>query len=94
MSRTTRSFSFDNARDADLLAWLDGQENASQAVRDALRAAMAGEAEVTLADVYEAVRGVERALVAGRGTARRAPTDDGDAPGTSAAAENLSRLGL
>ncbi len=93
MGRTTRSFSFDNARDADLLAWLDDQENASQAVRDALRAAMAGVTGVTLDEVYEAVRALEQKI----GTAPLAlPVErgEGDAPGTSAAAENLSRLGL
>jgi len=95
MAKTTKTISFDDERDAALLAWLDGQANASQAVRDALQAAMAGTHEVTLADVYEAVRGVEQVLREGgarEGTARRART--GDAAGTAAAAVNLSQLGL
>ncbi len=56
MAKTTKTICFDTDRDADLLAWLDGQENTSEAVREAIRVAIAPRRPaVTLEQVYQAV---------------------------------------
>jgi hypothetical protein len=59
MARQTITFVLDTGRDRDVLRWLQGQENKSAAIREAIRAHLAGEA-VTLADVYEAVLDLQR----------------------------------
>lgn len=62
--KVTVSFTLDDVEDRDILRWLEAQENRSAAVRRALRAYL-GRGEVTLADVYQAVRDLERRLRAG-----------------------------
>jgi hypothetical protein len=58
--KVTKSVSFDAEADADLLRWLDHQENASAAIREALRRGIAG--GVTLADVHATLSRIERRL--------------------------------
>jgi hypothetical protein len=55
MTTVRRSFTLDDERDAALLAWLDAQPNASEAIRDALRAAFDDHAGATLGDVLRAI---------------------------------------
>lgn len=49
--------SLDDQRDADLITWLAGQTNKSSAVRDVLRANLAG--GVTLADIYLEIKALK-----------------------------------
>ena len=81
-------------RDRVLVAWLQAQTNRSEAIRSALQAHLARTAGVTLDEVYEAVRALEARIGSAPPAALPVERVDGDAPGTSAAAENLSRLGL
>lgn len=53
-----RTFSLDTGRDARLLAWLDAQDNASEAIRSALHAYVDSD-RVTLEKVYQALRALE-----------------------------------
>lgn len=59
MGRIAKLITFDEERDADLLAWLDGQANQSAAIRAALRAYIRlnnGEGrEATVREAVEAV---------------------------------------
>lgn len=84
-----RSFSLDTDRDAALIAWLDAQENLSEAVRTALRA-YCDIPHVTLTDVYRAVLAIEQRLATGvtLSTSATALTEDPDL------AANLDSLGL
>lgn len=84
-----RSFSLDTERDAALIAWLDTQDNLSEAVRAALRA-YCDTPHVTLADVYCAVLAVEQQLSSGvvPSTLTTTPAEDPDL------AANLDSLGL
>ena len=94
MTKTTKTISFDTERDADLLAWLNAQENVSGAVRDALRSALGIEhSSVTLEDVYHAVLDLEARIV-GRSVSAPAEHIDADLPGTEEAARALDALGL
>ena len=67
------SFLFNTERDADILEWLGQQANKSQAVRDAIRAAMrrAGQGsqveEPTLTDVMAALERIEQNGIIVRG---------------------------
>ncbi len=87
-----RSFSLDTERDSDLLAWLDGQANVSEAIRTALRA-YSSAPEITLEVVYEAVKTLEARLSSGEvgvgnQTGERLSAEDPDL------AAQLDRLGL
>ena len=62
--KTFASFSLDTEADRDILRWLGRQENKSKAIRDALREHIRG-GSVTLGDVYQVVKGLERKLEAG-----------------------------
>jgi hypothetical protein len=59
MARQTITFVLDTARDRDILHWLEGQENKSAAIREAIRAHL-GRSGITLADVYEAIQELKR----------------------------------
>jgi len=59
MARQTITFVLDTERDRDILRWLQGQENKSAAIREAIRAHL-DDGVVTLADVYEAVLDLRR----------------------------------
>ena len=94
MAKTTKTISFDTERDADLLAWLNAQENVSSAVRDALRSAVAlDRSSTTLEQVYQAVKDLETKML-GRLVIVQAERADADLPGTEEAAKALDTLGL
>lgn len=86
-----RSFSLDTERDAALLAWLDQQENASEAVRAALRSHC--EDLVSLRDIYQAIRELGNSLnsVCAKGSIPRAMHREVEDPELAA---NLDFLGL
>jgi len=88
--------SMDSDADRDLLQWLDQQENRSGAVREALRAYI-DRSGVTLGDVYQAVRDLERKLQTGAVVSRT--PDDCDSgtgwqepPGVAEALDALADL--
>ena len=94
MAKTTKTISFDTERDADLLAWLNAQENVSGAVRDALRSAVVlDRSSVTLEQVYQAIKDLEDKILVGS-VAAQAEHIDVDLPGTEQAAKALDALGL
>ena len=95
MATVTISFTVDGEKDRDLVRWLDGlpRRKRSEAIRGALRAHL-GRGGVTLGDVYQAVKALERRLDSGVLVASASPSDgDGpDAPPDVLAA--LDNLGL
>ena len=66
MSKLIISFTLDSERDRDLVRFLDGlgRRQRSEAIRETLRAGLA-DAGVTVSDVYQAVKELERKLSAG-----------------------------
>jgi cell pole-organizing protein PopZ len=56
MMSTVVNFSLDPDADRDIVRWLDSQANKSAAIRAAIRAHMAKEQGVTLADVLAEIR--------------------------------------
>ncbi len=87
--RVTKSISLDTEADRDILRWLDAQSNASEAIRMAIRVYL-GRGGVTLGDVYQAVRDLDRKL---RCSVAVAPdTEDWEEPPEAARA--LETLGL
>ena len=94
MAKVTVSFTLDGEADRDLVHWLDRlpKGKRSEAVREALREHL-GRGGVTLGDVYQAVKDLERKLQAGAVVACAAPVqeDDWDEPPDAAAA--LDALG-
>jgi len=95
MATVTISFTVDSEKDRDLVRWLDGlpRRKRSEAIRKALRANL-GRGGVTLGDVYQAVKALERRLDAGVLVASASPSnrDELDAPPDVLAA--LDNLGL
>lgn len=92
--KVTLSFTLDDTEDRDLLRWLEGQENRSAAIREALRAYL-GRGGVTLADVYQAVKDLERRLWSGSVVAAGradAPGDPEEPPDLAAALDALANL--
>jgi len=92
MATVTVSFTLDEQRDRDLLAWLERQPagKRSASIRAAIRA-QASPTGVNLADVYQAVVELDRKLARG---VRLAGEDAGDAdeappPDVLAALDNL-----
>lgn len=93
--KTTIAFTLDTEEDGDILRWLARQENKSAAIRAALREHLA-RGGVTLADVYQAVRELQRMIKAGAavGVVNDNPGDDWDEPEDAAAAlDALANLG-
>ena len=66
--KITKSFTLDGEADEDIIRWLNRQDNASAAVRRAIRDHLE-RGGVTLVDVYQAVKSLERQMQAGRVTA-------------------------
>lgn len=64
MAQVTYSLKIDTETDADLVRWLDRQDNKSAAIRTALRGHIRGNS-VSLGDVYQAVKALERKIAAG-----------------------------
>jgi hypothetical protein len=92
--KTFVSFSLDTEADRDILHWLErqGKGNKSKAIRDGLREHI-NAGGVTLGDVYQAVKDLERRMQAGAtlGCAVPVPEDDWDEPPDVAA--TLDALG-
>jgi Arc/MetJ-type ribon-helix-helix transcriptional regulator len=92
--KTTVTLSLDVEADKDILRWLDRQENRSSAIRAAIREHL-GRDGVTLGDVYQAVKEIERRLRAGAiaGTVRGEARETWEEPPDAAAAlDALGRL--
>jgi hypothetical protein len=90
--KITITFSLDAETDRDLLRWLDRQDNRSEAIRASIRAHISG--CVTLGDVYQAVRNLERTLKSGM-VVQNNTSDDGDwdePPAAAAALDALANL--
>jgi len=64
MAKVTYSLKIDTEADADLIRWLDRQDNKSEAIRQALRGHTRGSG-VSLGDVYQAVMSIEHQIRAG-----------------------------
>ncbi|MCS7226786.1 MAG: hypothetical protein NZ821_07335 [Gloeomargarita sp. SKYB31] len=93
MGRVIVSFSLDTEEDRDILRWLERQESKSAAIREALRSHLVG--GVTLGDVYQAVKDLERLMRSGVVLAAGPadPQDEPDEPPDLAAAlEALGKL--
>lgn len=94
--KVTVTFSLDAEADRDLLRWLERQENRSAAIRAALREHL-GRGGVTLWDVYQAVRELERRLKTGAvvaaGGENAAGGDWDEPPDLVAALEALANRG-
>jgi len=74
MAKISKGFSLDTEKDADIIAFLDDQENTSETVRKAIRAFMLVHSGPTLGDVLQELGEIKRMLRAGVSLA----TDDGD----------------
>jgi hypothetical protein len=93
MTKAVFSFKLDTDEDRHVLAWLERQDNKSEAIRQALRDHVSG-GTVTLADVYQIVNRLEHKLARGI-AARPAPDDDADwdePPEAAAALDALASL--
>jgi len=95
MASVTFSFSLDQEKYGLVIAWLDSQERRkrSEAIAEALQSHL-DQNSVTLGDVYQAVKALERKLHSGAALARSpaAPDDALEEPPDVAA--NLDSLGL
>jgi hypothetical protein len=87
MSKRTYSFTLDTEGDRDILRWLERQDNRSAAIREAIRASVAG--GVTLGDVYRAIKELERKVRAGIVVTSEEHTDASEDPTLAAALERL-----
>lgn len=97
MGRVIISFSLDTEEDRDILRWLERQDgrHRSAAIREALRARLTG--GVTLGDVYQAVKDLERKLdrkLKGVVAVQEAPADDDweEPPDVAAILDALGKL--
>ena len=92
MAKQPITFVVDDRRDRDILRWLNAQDNRSAALREAIRGAM-GRGGVTIGDVYQAIKVLERKLQAGAVVGCASPSsEEWDEPPEAAAA--LDGLGL
>lgn len=95
MAKTVVSFTLDSERDRDLVRWLERQENRSLAIREAIREHLE-RGSITIADVYEAVKNLERKLQARAvimaGNSSPAGDDWDEPPEAVAALEALAEL--
>ena len=90
MARQTITFVLDTVRDRDILYWLEGQENKSAAIREAIRT-HSGHGNITLTDVYKAIQDLKRGnWVSDPGTRTHATISDEPAD----VAATLDSLGL
>ena len=86
MAKRVVSFTLDTEADKDITRWLDRHENRSAAIREAIRDHV-GRSGVTLGDVYQAVKGLERKLQSGVVvSAGKDQTEEWDEPADAAAA--------
>jgi hypothetical protein len=91
MARQTITFVLDTVRDRDIANWLEGQQNKSAAIREAIRAHL-GRSAITLTDVYEAIQDLKRCGWVPRAGAQAPAEAANDEPPDVAAA--LDSLGL
>jgi hypothetical protein len=89
MARQTITFVLDTVRDRDILHWLEGPQNKSAAIREAIRAHL-GHSGITLADVYEAIQNLKRGgWMPGAGAQAKAVADNDEPPDVAAALDSL-----
>ena len=92
MATIRKTFTFDSEQDAGLVAWLEGQPNASETARAALRAAFDGQRgsapAATLGDVVRAIEGLG-ARLAGLQWAAASPVKGEEDPELAAALAGL-----
>lgn len=89
MARQTITFVLDTIRDRDILRWLEGQENKSAAIREAIRAHL-GRSGITLVDVYEAIQDLKRGgWMPGSETQAPAAAVNDEPPDVAAALDSL-----
>jgi len=95
MATVTISFTVDSEKDRDLVRWLDGlpRRKRSEAIRQALRAHLA-RGSVTLGDVYQAVKVLERRLDTGLVVASPSRLDLREPDAPPDVLEALDSLGL
>lgn len=97
MASVTYSFSLDAQKDRRIIRWLDGlpRGEKSKAIRDALDAHLGG-AGVTLGDVYQAIKDLERRVGGGFVLVQAGQAGSGQAFTEEPAdvAANLDGLGL
>jgi hypothetical protein len=94
MARQIITVALNSDSDADLLRWLDRQPNKSEAIREAIRAHIQGNG-VTLGDVLQAVRDLERKVKAGAGVVSELPAEGAgydEPPDVAAALDALADL--
>jgi len=87
MATVRFSFALDSERDAALIAWLEAQDNKSEAIRAALSAAQGNGPAATLADVLTAIEGLGARLAGLQVTAATAPVEED--PELAAALDSL-----
>lgn len=90
MPSMTISFTLDNERDHDLVAWLrsQGSRGRSAAIRDTLRQGLAGSRPLTVSDIRQVVR----SELAGHVVRSDGPDVDLQSPEPEQAAANLDDL--
>jgi hypothetical protein len=89
MARQTITFVLDTVRDRDILYWLEGQQNKSAAIREAIRTHL-GRSGLTLADVYEAIQDLKRSgWVPGPAAQAPAEAANDEPPDVAAALDSL-----
>lgn len=93
--KTVISIALDTKNDKDILRWLGQQDNRSAAIREAIRNHL-GRNGVTLGDVYQAVKGLERKIkvgiaIAGDGDVDHQAEQD-EPPEAAAALDALANL--
>jgi len=89
------NFVVNTEADRDILRWLDQQTNRSAAIRAAIRAQLGG--GISLGDVFQAIKAVERklergAIVVAPASHRSGPDDWDEPPDAAAALDALANL--
>ncbi len=90
MAQVTYSLKINTETDADLIRWLDRQDNKSEAIRQALRGHRVN--GVSLGDVYQAVMSIERQIKAGVIVQSNAGDKLDEPPEAAAALDALANL--
>ena len=86
----TVCFSLDSEKDRDLVRWLEGlpKRGRSEAIRATLRAQLT-RGEVTLGDIYAAIKDLKRSGLTFATSQGRAEDDSEEPPDVAAAPDNL-----
>ena len=71
--KITAAFALDTGRDADIVAWLEGQPNRSRAIREAIRLSMSD--GLTLVDIHQAIVELRELIEGGEHETIRAHSD-------------------